>query len=69
MLQRRNARQSRWPAARGDPPDAAIRPEGAAAYSTPAGVVVVLAGAVVSVLAYRLTIRLGRLPEPQRWFG
>ena len=34
-----------------------------------AGVVVVIAGAVVSVLAYRLTIRLGRLPEPQRWFG
>ncbi|WP_447947050.1 type II secretion system F family protein [Microbacterium lacticum] len=47
----------------------AIRPEGAAAYATPAGVVVVIAGAVLSLVAYRLTIRLGRLPEPQRWFG
>lgn len=47
----------------------AIRPEGAAAYATAGGVVVVLVGAVVSVVAYRLTLRLGRLPEPQRWFG
>ena len=47
----------------------AIRPEGAAAYATPAGVVVVLVGAAVSVGAYRLTIRVGRLPEPQRWFA
>ncbi|WP_454115195.1 type II secretion system F family protein [Microbacterium lacticum] len=47
----------------------AIRPEGAAAYATPAGVVVVLVGAALSFVAYRLTIRLGRLPEPQRWFG
>ncbi|GAA3020103.1 type II secretion system F family protein [Microbacterium dextranolyticum] len=47
----------------------AIRPEGAAAYASPAGVVVVIVGAVVSVVAYRLTIRVGRLPEPQRWFG
>ncbi|GAA1649061.1 type II secretion system F family protein [Microbacterium flavum] len=46
-----------------------LRPEGARAYATGAGVVVVLVGAVVSVFAYRLTIRLGRLPEPQRWFG
>jgi len=47
----------------------AVRPEGAAAYATGAGAVVVLVGAVVSVFAYRLTIRLGRLPEPQRWFA
>ncbi|WP_454118673.1 type II secretion system F family protein [Microbacterium lacticum] len=47
----------------------AIRPEGAAAYATPAGVVVVLVGAALSFVAYRLTILLGRLPEPQRWFG
>ena len=46
-----------------------LRPEGVAAYATGAGVVVVLVGALVSVCAYRLTIRLGRLPEPQRWFG
>lgn len=47
----------------------ALRPEGAAAYASPAGVAVVLVGAVVSVAAYRLTIRLGRLPEPRRWFA
>ncbi|WP_455133019.1 type II secretion system F family protein [Microbacterium aurum] len=47
----------------------AIRPEGAAAYATAGGVMVVLIGAAVSVVAYRLTLRLGRLPEPQRWFG
>ncbi|MFT4051597.1 MAG: type II secretion system F family protein [Microbacterium sp.] len=47
----------------------ALRPEGAAAYSSAAGVAVVLGGAAVSVFAYRLTLRLGRLPEPQRWFS
>lgn len=47
----------------------ALRPEGAAAYATGAGAVVVLVGALVSVFAYRLTLRLGRLPETQRWFG
>jgi tight adherence protein B len=31
--------------------------------------VVVIIGAVVSVGAYRLTIRIGRLPEPRRWFA
>lgn len=47
----------------------ALRPEGAAAYATGAGAIVVLVGACVSVFAYRLTMRLGRLPEPQRWFA
>ena len=47
----------------------ATRPEGARAYSSPEGVVLVVAGAAVSVAAYRLMLRLGRLPEPQRWFG
>ncbi|PZU49589.1 MAG: type II secretion protein F [Microbacterium sp.] len=47
----------------------ALRPEGAAAYATPAGAIVIIGGAAVSVFAYRLTLRLGRLPEPQRWFG
>lgn len=45
------------------------RPEGAEAYATPAGVVIVLVGAGVSVVAYRLMLRLGRLSEPQRWFA
>ena len=47
----------------------AMRPEGARAYGSPAGVALILAGAAVSVVAYRLMIRLGRLPEPRRWFG
>lgn len=47
----------------------AMRPEGARAYATPEGVVLVLGGAVVSAFAYRLMMRLGRLPEMQRWFG
>lgn len=47
----------------------ALRPEGAAAYASPAGVAVILVGAAVSFLAYRLTLLVGRLPEPQRWFA
>lgn len=46
-----------------------LRPEGAKAYSTPEGIVVIVVGAVVSVVAFRLMIRIGRLPEPRRWFG
>lgn len=45
------------------------RPEGASAYGTPEGVVVIAVGAAVSVIAYRIMIRIGRLPEPERWFG
>lgn len=47
----------------------ASRPEGATAYASAEGVVLILSGAAVSLVAYRLMIRLGRLPEPQRWFG
>lgn len=47
----------------------ALRPEGRSAYASPEGVVVILIGAVVSVFAYRIMLRIGRLPEPQRWFG
>ena len=42
------------------------RPQAAAAYATTAGAVVLLTGAVVSVIAYRLMLRLGRLPEEER---
>ena len=42
------------------------RPQAAAAYATTAGAVVLLTGAVVSVIAYRLMLRLGRLPEEDR---
>lgn len=36
------------------------------AYSSPAGVVVLLVGAVVTVVAYRLMVRIGRLPQEER---
>lgn len=45
------------------------RPEGAAAYSTPEGVLVICIGAAVSVVAFRMMVRIGRLPEAGRWFG
>lgn len=47
----------------------AMRPEGAEAYASPEGIVLVIAGAAVSFVAYRIMLRLGRLPEPRRWFG
>ncbi|PQZ52742.1 MULTISPECIES: type II secretion system F family protein [unclassified Microbacterium] len=46
-----------------------LRPEGAAAYGTPEGVLVICAGAAVSILAFHIMVRIGRLPEPRRWFG
>ncbi|WP_193596450.1 type II secretion system F family protein [Microbacterium sp. YJN-G] len=47
----------------------AMRPEGREAYASAEGVLVIVIGAVVSVLAYRIMLRIGRLPEPERWFG
>lgn len=47
----------------------AMRPEGAQAYASPAGVMVIAGGAVVSVIAFRIMLRIGRLPEPRRWFA
>lgn len=46
----------------------ASRPEAAVSYNTPAGVVVIVGGLGVSVLAYRVMVALGRLPEERRWF-
>jgi tight adherence protein B len=46
----------------------ASRPEAALAYNTPAGLVLIVGGLVVSVVAYRVMIALGRLPEERRWF-
>ena len=46
----------------------ATRPEAAAAYNTPAGVVLIVGGLTVSVIAYRLMLGLGRMPEERRWF-
>ena len=47
----------------------ATRPEAAAAYNSPAGAILILVGLVVSVVAYRVMIGLGRLPEEHRWFA
>lgn len=46
-----------------------MRPEGAQAYASGEGVAVICIGAAVSVVAYRIMLRVGRLPEPGRWFG
>lgn len=46
-----------------------MRPEGASAYGTPEGMLVICVGAAVSVIAFRIMIRIGRLAEPRRWFG
>jgi tight adherence protein B len=42
------------------------RPEAAAAYDTPTGVLVLVAGAACSTFAYRLMLRIGALPEDPR---
>lgn len=42
------------------------RPQAAAAYATSGGALVLLIGAAVSVVAYRLMLRIGRLPEEER---
>jgi tight adherence protein B len=44
----------------------ATRPEAVAAYNTAAGAMVLLGGLVVSVVCYRLMLRLGALPEDER---
>ncbi|WP_457100306.1 type II secretion system F family protein [Microbacterium sp. P5_E9] len=47
----------------------ALRPEGAEAYASPAGMGLILAGAALSFVAYRAMLRIGRLREPRRWFA
>ncbi|ALC98715.1 type II secretion system protein F [Actinomyces sp. oral taxon 414] len=42
------------------------RPQAAQAYATTAGGLVLLVGALASAIAYRLMLRLGRLPEEER---
>jgi tight adherence protein B len=42
------------------------RPEAVAAYNSTAGVIVLVAGALVSLVAYRLMMRIGRLPVETR---
>ncbi|GAA3648220.1 type II secretion system F family protein [Microbacterium marinilacus] len=47
----------------------ALRPEGTEAYASAEGIVLVIVGAAVSLVAYRVMIRIGRLPEARRWFA
>lgn len=47
----------------------ATRPEAARAYNSPAGAALVIIGLLVSVVAYRVMVRIGRLPEEPRWFA
>lgn len=44
------------------------RPEAQAAYNTPTGAVLVAAGLVATLVAYRLMVAIGRLPDEGRWF-
>jgi tight adherence protein B len=43
-----------------------LRPESVRAYATTAGALVLLTGAAVTVIAYRLMVRIGRLPVEER---
>ena len=47
----------------------ASRREAAAAYNSPAGLALIVGGLVVSAIAYRLMVALGRLPAERRWFS
>jgi tight adherence protein B len=44
----------------------ATRPESLQAYARPSGAVVLLVGAAMTALAYRLMVAIGRLPEEDR---
>ncbi|MBT2499578.1 type II secretion system F family protein [Agromyces sp. ISL-38] len=46
----------------------ASRRETLVAYDSPAGTVLIIAGVVVTIVAYQAMIALGRLPEERRWF-
>lgn len=47
----------------------AARPEAVRAYNSPTGFAVLAAGLVVTVVAYRIMVAVGRLPEERRWFA
>jgi tight adherence protein B len=47
----------------------ATRPEAAEAYSTGAGVALIVAGLLVTSVAYRIMLAIGHIPEERRWFA
>lgn len=44
------------------------RPEAQAAYNSPTGVVLIVGGLAATLVAYRIMVAIGRLPEEGRWF-
>lgn len=46
----------------------ASRPEAAVAYNSASGLAVIVSGLAISVVAYRVMIALGKLPDEKRWF-
>lgn len=46
----------------------ATRPEASVAYNSSGGALLITGGVVVSVIAYRLMLAVGRLPQERRWF-
>jgi tight adherence protein B len=44
------------------------REEAARSYNSPMGAVVILGALAVTLIAYRVMLAIGRLPEEQRWF-
>jgi tight adherence protein B len=45
------------------------RPEAAVAYNSPGGVVLIIGGLCLSVVAYRVMQLIARIPEERRWFA
>ena len=45
------------------------RPEAAMAYNSAAGITVILVGFGVTIVAYRIMLAVGILPEPRRWLA
>ena len=45
------------------------RPEAASAYNSPLGLGLLAVGLVITVVAYRIMLAVGRLPEERRWFA
>ncbi|SMQ68150.1 type II secretion system F family protein [Agreia sp. VKM Ac-1783] len=45
------------------------RPEAAAAYNSAGGVVLIVGGLCLSIIAYRVMLVIARIPEERRWFA
>lgn len=46
-----------------------FRPEAAAAYNSPGGLIIILIGGAVTFIAYRVMLSIARLPEEGRFFA